>query len=120
MHAAISLWVVLVTSALLVPSLGVGMIVITQPGGTFGERAVAWLLEAVSLLFGPNPGSQAHVDALFDTLKQRNEELSKPAEQRDEARLLQLTRRRLRLLAERCEASFGRRPSVGWPTLVHA
>lgn len=81
------------------------MLVITPPDASVFERARAWLLEAASSLFGPIPGSRAHVDALFDTIKLRNDEMSKPAGQRDEARLLQLTKRVLRLVAERNEVS---------------
>lgn len=84
------------------------MIVVTQPDASLSEWAVAWLLEAASLLFGPIPGSRAHVDVLFNTVKQRNEELSKPAQKRTEARLLQLTERWLRLVVERCQVTMGR------------
>lgn len=84
------------------------MLVITPPDASFFERAGAWLLEAASLLFGPIIGSRAHVDALFDTAKLRNDELSKPAGQRDEARLLQLTKRMLQLTVERTEVNIGR------------
>lgn len=83
------------------------MIIVKPPGASFGERAVAWLLETASLYFGPIPGTNAHVDALFNTFKLRDEELSKPAGQRNEARLLQLTKRGLRLLTERSEVSIG-------------
>ncbi|KAL4419500.1 hypothetical protein ABPG77_002286 [Micractinium sp. CCAP 211/92] len=64
-------------------------------------RADSWLLKIVNWLFGPVPGSQAHVDLFFDTVRLRNEELRKPEGQRDEARLLQLTKQKLRLEAER-------------------
>ena len=45
----------------------------------------------------PIPGTAKYRDALHRCMKQRNEELDKPAEQRDAARLLELTKRVLRM-----------------------
>ncbi|KAL4451744.1 hypothetical protein ABPG75_007408 [Micractinium tetrahymenae] len=72
--------------------------------GSALDRAASWLLEGLSWLFGPIPGSQAHVDAFCRAVKQRNEELSKPEAQRDEVRLQELTKQMLRLQAERCQS----------------
>ena len=69
-------------------------------------RPMAGLLQALagflaSLLGGePAPGTPEHREALFRAKKERNDELGKPASQRDEARLLELTKRVLRLRAE--------------------
>ncbi len=69
------------------------------------ERAASWLLEVLSWLFGPIPGSNAHLDAFDRVVKQRNDELEKPEGQgqKDEAVLLELTERMLRLQLERCQ-----------------
>ncbi|KAL4451754.1 hypothetical protein ABPG75_007416 [Micractinium tetrahymenae] len=67
------------------------------------ERAASWLREALSWLFGPIPGSDAHWQAFCRTVKQRNEELSKAEGQRDEVRLQELTKQMLRLQAERSQ-----------------
>ena len=48
----------------------------------------------------PVPGTPEHREALFRAVKAKNDELAKPPEQRDEARLLQLKKRVLRLCVE--------------------
>lgn len=55
----------------------------------------------------PVPDAPRHRDAMHRYMKERNEELAKPAGQRDSARLLQLTKRVLRMkigsgLVSRC------------------
>ena len=50
----------------------------------------------------PIPGSARYRDALNRCMKQRNEELDKPEEQRDAARLLELTKRVLRMRINMC------------------
>ena len=50
----------------------------------------------------PLPGTFRYREAMHRCMKERNEELAKPAEQRDAARLLQLTKR---VLAMRLEFS---------------
>lgn len=68
-------------------------------------RAPAWLLESLRWLFGPFPGSRAHLDLFYDTIRLRGEEARKPDGERDEARLLHLTKEMLRLRAERNQVS---------------
>ena len=54
-----------------------------------------------SLLGGESaPGTDERLEVLFRARKERNDELGKPPGQRDEARLLELTKRVLRLRAE--------------------
>ena len=45
----------------------------------------------------PAPGTPEHREALFRAVKAKNDELAKPAEQRDPARLLELRKRVERL-----------------------
>ncbi|KAL4444312.1 hypothetical protein ABPG75_012049 [Micractinium tetrahymenae] len=47
---------------------------------------------------------QEHREAFFRVVKERNDERAKPPGQRDEARLLELTKRQLRLRIEACQA----------------
>ena len=69
------------------------------------ERAASWLLEVLSWLFWPIPGSKVHDEAFCRAVKERNDELEKPEGERDEAVLLELTERMLRLQLERCQES---------------
>lgn len=50
----------------------------------------------------PSPGTLRHREAMHRCIRERNQELAKPAEQRDAARLLQLT---MRVLTKRLEFS---------------
>lgn len=63
--------------------------------------AMSWLLQALAEWLGfepsPVPGTPEHREALCRVVKQVNDERAKPPGQRDEARLLELTKRRLRL-----------------------
>lgn len=56
------------------------------------------LLQALAGLLGiePTPGTPEHRGALFRSVKEWNDELAKPPGQRDEARLLELSKRLLR------------------------
>ncbi|KAL4424480.1 hypothetical protein ABPG77_006789 [Micractinium sp. CCAP 211/92] len=59
------------------------------------------LLESLTRFFGPAPGSRAHQDLFFETIRLREAELRKPKGEVNEARILQLTKQKLRLEAER-------------------
>ncbi|PRW56675.1 D-alanyl-D-alanine dipeptidase [Chlorella sorokiniana] len=63
-------------------------------------------LAVVRSLLGcePAPGTPEHREALCRAQKERNDELGKPPGQRDEARLLELTKRVLRLRVEAGQA----------------
>ncbi len=67
------------------------------------EQAASWLLEVLSRLFGPIPGSKVHDEAFCKAVKDRNDELNKPEGQRDAALLQELTEQMLRLRLERCQ-----------------
>lgn len=82
-------------------------LVMYQPQETARARVSEWLVNTLSRLFGPIPGSQAHVDLFFDTVRLLSEERRRPEGQRNEARLLQLTKQKLRLEAERSQVSKG-------------
>lgn len=60
------------------------------------------LLQALWSRLGiePTPGSEEHREVVFRARKERNDERAKPPGQRDETRLLELTKRVLRLRAE--------------------
>lgn len=60
-----------------------------------------WWLKTANWLFGPIPGSQAHTDLFLNTVRLRQEELQKPEGRRDDAHLLELTKQKLRLEAQR-------------------
>ncbi len=77
------------------------------PLPTVTSGAASWLLESLSWLFGPFPGSRAHVDLYFETVRLRHEELRKPEGERNEPRLLHLTKKMLRLESERTQVSRG-------------
>lgn len=69
--------------------------------------AMSWLLQALIALkrdfqdvLAPDPGTPEHREALKQSIKERNDELAKPPGFRDEARLLWLTKRVLRLRIE--------------------
>ncbi len=68
---------------------------------------MSWLLQALVTLkrdffdaIAPDPGTPEHLEALKQSIKERNDELAKPPGLRDEARLLWRTRRLLRLRTE--------------------
>ncbi|PRW56998.1 D-alanyl-D-alanine dipeptidase [Chlorella sorokiniana] len=64
------------------------------------------LLQALALALGfePAAGSPEHRELLYRARKERSDQLAKPPGQRDEARLLELTKRVLRLRAEAAQA----------------
>ncbi|KAL4444327.1 hypothetical protein ABPG75_012064 [Micractinium tetrahymenae] len=64
------------------------------------RQVLAWLEE----LFRPEPGTPEHREAVLRTVKQRSDERAKPSGQRDEARLLELDKRLLRLSIESRQA----------------
>ena len=80
-------------------------------------------LSALAELLGiePWPGTAMHRDILHRSMKQRNEELGKPAEQRDPARLLELTKRVLQLRIKEWEVG-GMLLGVlaGWLATLHS
>jgi len=68
---------------------------------------MSWVLQALARLLSgePAPGTPEHRAALFRSVKERNEELSKPPEQRNQGRLLEVTQRNLRLRAQSCRVN---------------
>lgn len=72
----------------------------------YAHKSLAgWVLDTVNWLFEPDPGSQAYVKILADTIKSKNNEKNKPEGQRDEQRLLELNKQVLRLQAKRWQVS---------------
>ena len=68
---------------------------------------MSWVLQGLARLFigEPTPGTPEHREALFRCIKERNDELAKPPGQRDEARLLELSKRVLRLRYQACQVN---------------
>ncbi|PSC74214.1 hypothetical protein C2E20_2651 [Micractinium conductrix] len=64
------------------------------------------LLQALANMLGVEhtPGTPEHREALFRSIKERNDELAKPLGQRDQARLLEPSKRVLRLRIQACQA----------------
>lgn len=79
---------------------------------------MAGFLQALAewLGFEPAPGTPEHREALFRVVKEINDERSKPPGQRDAARLLELTKRRLRLRIQALQV--GRTAGPGGPAGV--
>ncbi len=61
----------------------------------------------------PVPGTPEHREALFRAVKAKNDELAKPPEQRDEARLVELKKRVLRLRIEAIQVRGSAAPGCG-------
>jgi len=64
-----------------------------------------WVLQALGRLLSgeETPGTPAHREAYYRSIKERIDEAAKPPGQRDEARLHELTKRVLRLRIENCQ-----------------
>ena len=75
----------------------------TQPA----QQAMSGLLQALANMLGVEhtPGTPEHREALFRSIKERNDELAKPLGQRDQARLLEPSKRVLRLRIQACQVS---------------
>ena len=68
------------------------------PGGPSPPTAMGFLQALAEWLgFDPAPGTPEHREAYFRAVKAKNDEQAKPAGQRDEAKLLELRKRVLRL-----------------------
>ncbi|KAL4444300.1 hypothetical protein ABPG75_012037 [Micractinium tetrahymenae] len=67
---------------------------------------MSWVLHALAELLRsePTPGTPEHREALFRAVKERNDERAKPPGRRDEARLLELEKRLLRLRIKAAQA----------------
>lgn len=59
-------------------------------------------------------------EAFFSSVKDYNDEAAKPAAERDEARLLELGKRKLRLQRQSCQASRGQDASGRLPAVLVA
>lgn len=77
-----------------------------------------WLQALAELLgIGPTPGTREHREVLFRSIKERNDELAKPPGRRDEARLLELSKRVLRLRIEAHQVNSSWQQALKCPSL---
>ena len=76
---------------------------------------MSWLVDAVAEFLNgePIPGTPAHREAVFQSVRERNAELTKPPEQRDTARVLEVTKRNMRLRAQSYRVRKGGMPAPG-------
>lgn len=97
----------------------------------FGEflrpaiNAMSWVLRFLARLVSGEftPGTLAHYEAHDRIVKDRNEELEKPPQERDIVRLVEISKRDLQLRAQTCRVSswraagshagYGRLPQAG-------